>query len=142
MSDIVKGKVFFLAVAEVSNEISSSANNSATQIVDAFTRFLMSSPYYLVPFVFAFFSGHVWSYIILSYFSKKERKVLHSFIGRSALGIVWFALIFFFIHLMMYTTLKIDFESFKTVILTTVVVSFALQALILGAITIICRKDN
>ena len=131
-----------MGITEVSSEISLSIDDYITQILDAFIRLIISSPYYLIPFVSSYISGHVWSYIILSYFSKKERKILCSFQGRLSLGVVWSAFVFLITHLVMYLSLNVNLESYKNVIFLSTLVSLAAQGIILAVITFVYRKEN
>ena len=86
-------------MAETSSRLSSSVleNTNTTEIPEAFAaallRFLTSSPYILCTVALSYISGHLWAYIILSYFSKQERKILYSLFGKLALGLMWFAII-------------------------------------------------
>lgn len=121
-----------LSVSEIPDE-------SVNQILVSFINLLTSSPYLLVPFILSFISGHMWSYIILSHFTKKERKILCSKVSRISLGLLWLALVLIFTYAITYRTFEVNIDNLKNIIFTALIISFALQAIILAIITI-CKK--
>lgn len=128
-----KVKVSYLSVSEVSNEL-------INKIVDSFTNLIISSPYLLIPFVCSYFFGYLWSYIILSYFSKKERKILCNIVGRISLGLLWLALVLFFTYTITYGSLEFNIDNLKNIIYTAVIISGAIQAVVFAAIITLYKK--
>lgn len=103
-------------------------------------KLLAGSPLMLIAAALACCSGHLWSYIILSYFSKKERKILESFYGRISLGLIWFALLYIPLHLLHFKKLLFDLESIIQILPNVIIVSLALQALLFIIINFLFRK--
>ncbi len=105
-------------------------------------KVLAGSPLMLIAVALACCSGHLWSYIILSYFSKKERKILESFYGRISLGLIWFSLIYIPIHFIHVRKLLFDLNSIIQMLPNVIIVSLALQALLFIVINFLSRKGG
>lgn len=89
-----------------------------------------SSPYILISLGLAYISGNLWACEIYFYYSKKERKILYSWIGKIGLGLLWFALVFLPIHIIVYKSIIINIVTLNELLITVLIVSFALQAII------------
>lgn len=125
------------------------ANTTVTIDTDAIERLirasvdlLIKSPQALITILLAWFSGNVWTYIILSYFSKKERNILNSNLSKISIGLFWFSLIFVFFHLVMYKNLIITFTNVLDSVVSVLIISLALQFIVLFFASVLNRKGN
>lgn len=113
-----------------------------SDIITAFIRIIINSPPLLVLSVTAYISGHLWAYIILTYVSKKERKILCSLLGRISCGVAWFALIAIPVSIVTYCNLLFTIDRIISISITTTIFSLALQSLILILINFFARERN
>jgi threonine/homoserine efflux transporter RhtA len=102
------------------------------EIIEAIIRLLVNSPPMLLTVAMACGSGHLWVYIIFSHFTKKEHAFLENIYGKTALGLIWFALIFIPVHLILNNTIIIDPDdmNINTYLLNIIVFGLASQAVI------------
>lgn len=120
-----------------------SANEALpSDIITAIIRLLVGSPPLLIMFASAYLSGHMWTYLILSYVSKKERKILYSLIGRVSIGITWFAFVAIPVSLIIYKNVLFSVERLVSISITTTVFSLASQAILLFVINVIAREKK
>lgn len=112
------------------------------RLIQAAVDLLIKSPQALITVLLAWFSGNVWTYIILSYFSKKERNILNSNLSKISIGLFWFALIFVFFHLIMYKNLIITFTNVLDSLVSVLIISLALQFIVLFFASVLNRKGN
>lgn len=105
-------------------------------------KFIISTPYSIPTIVLAYVSGNMWAYIILSYFSKKERKILENWITKICLGILWFALVLLPIYFIHFKSLKFTVNRLIDIIITDIVISLAFQAIVIAVIYISHRKEK
>ena len=110
------------------------------EVAAALIGLLVTSPPLLIAVTLAYFSGHLWTYIILSYVSKKERKILCSRLGRIGVGLIWFALLSIPVSAILYSNLLFSTERLASISITTAISSLALQAIILIAINFFARE--
>lgn len=126
----------------LSNSIPESSNVS--EIPNAFLvallQFLTSSPYITCTVALSYISGHLWVYIILSYFSKKERKILYSLIGRLSLGLMWFAAVLIPAYIIRFKSVNIIGEQLFEILITVLVIALALQLIILFVVFFLHRR--
>ena len=126
----------------LSNSIPESSN--ASEIPDAFLvallQFLTSSPYIICTVALSYISGHLWVYIILSYFSKKERKILYSLFGRLSLGLMWFAAVLIPAYIIRFKSVNIIGEQLFEILITVLVIALALQLIILFVVFFLHRR--
>lgn len=119
-------------------------NTNTSEIPDAFLvallQLLTSSPYIICTVALSYFSGHLWAYIILSYLSKKERKILYSLFGKLSLGLMWFALVLIPIYLVRFKSVNIIGEQLLEILITVLAIAFALQLIILFVVFFLHRK--
>lgn len=117
------------------------SNNSEIPVdyMDALIKLLISSPYMIITVALAYLSGHLWAYIILSYFSKRGSKILNSLMGKVGLGLLWFSLVLLAVDLIIYRSF-ITLTILKEILITVLVMSLALQATILMIINVLYRK--
>ena len=131
-----------IAYATSGVEVTSSGGNSMTDWYNAFSTLVIGSPHLLLISIMAHISGHTWTYIILSYFSKKERNILVSWIGKEALGIIWFTLVLIPTYLITYKSIYVKLYKIKNITATTIVISLAIQAILFIIITYRKRKKG
>lgn len=128
--------------SRLSNSILDSSN--ASEIPDAFLvallQFLTSSPYIICIVALSYISGHLWVYIILSYFSKKERKILYSLFGKLSLGLMWFAVVLIPAYIVRFRSVNIIVEQLLEISITVLVIALALQLIALFVIFFLHRR--
>lgn len=128
--------------SRLSNSILDSSN--ASQIPDVFLvallQFLTSSPYIMCIVALSYISGHLWAYIILSYFSKKERKILYSLFGKLSLGLMWFAAVLIPAYIVRFKSVNIIVEQLLEISITVLVIALALQLVALFVIFFLHRR--
>lgn len=112
------------------------------EFMDKLVETVITSPYLLLPVALAYISGHLWAYIILAYFSKRERKVLYSLVGKVGLGLIWFALVLIPIYIISYKNINITLARLQEIIITVLVISLALQTIILILVYFIHGKGQ
>lgn len=116
-------------------------SDSSVEIIEKkIVEFVMSCPHIFCTLILAGISGHLWTYIILAYFSKRERKFLNSRVSKIGLGILWFAVVLIPIYLIFYNNLNITIEHLKEVVFTVLAISLALQAVIVIVTNYIYRN--
>jgi threonine/homoserine efflux transporter RhtA len=115
-------------------------NNVPDSFSDELFRVLASSPFMILTAAIACGSGHLWAYMIFSYFSKKERKILESFYGRTALGLIWFALIIIPVHLISNGNLLFELSSITNALPSVIIFGLATQAMIFIVVYYVCKR--
>lgn len=110
------------------------------ELIDAIVKFLISSPSILILTICMYFSGHLWVYIILSYISKKERKFLNNWISKTALGLMWFSLVFVLINLITYRNFNFNVILLLRSLITVTIIALAVQAIIFLIVNWLHRK--
>jgi len=106
---------------------------------------IVSSPLMLLTIALAWVSGHLWAYILLSWFSKKERKrlvakLIDSRFGRIVLGLCWFSIIIIPVHLVFYRSLSFTFYSVISVLPNVLVFGLAIHTLIFAYVNFLFKK--
>ena len=112
----------------------------STEYMNALMALLTSNSYIIITVALAYLSGNIWLYIILSYFSKRERNFLNNTVGKVGLGILWFSLILLGIYIFVYRSI-ITIENMNEILITNLVISLALQAIVLLIINVLHRKE-
>jgi len=115
-------------------------NTPFSEISRELVKFLLNTPSLLVTICLAFLSGHHWIYIILTYVSKKERKILSSRTGKICIGLLWFILISVPISLILYRSIRFSLERLISISVTCAIYSLWLQAIIFITINLFERK--
>ena len=110
--------------------------------ISKFVEWITSSPYLMILIAIMYLSGHIWVYIVFTYCSKKERKLLNSIVGRLVLGLLWIALILIPTYIITYKSTTIEWEYFTDILSTAVVLALAIQAVIFGLINFLCRREQ
>jgi hypothetical protein len=84
--------------------------------------------------VISFLSGHLWYFIISTYYkrSKKGNTLLNNKIGKLAVGGFYNVLVFYPFHLCINKSIKIEWEQMLDLVLTTMLFSMILQIIIFG----------
>ena len=113
-----------------------------SQLVKAILDLLSKNPLALVSIGLAWISGNVWVYIILGYFSIKERDFLSKNWCKMSVGIIWFSLIYVFFHLITYKNLIISFTNVLEHLISVVIISYALQFIVLLFVSVFSKKGN
>lgn len=108
--------------------------------MEALVKLLISSPYAIITVAVAYISGHLWTYIIFAYFSKREKTILNENVGKIGLGLAWFALVLLPIYTMLYKSITITNIHLSEIVFTDLIISLALQAVILAIIYFLHRK--
>ncbi len=111
------------------------------ELIDAVVGFFVSSPKVLATIILSWVSGHTWSYIVFTYFRDKSTSVgfFDTWMGKVALGLLWFSLILMPINYFVNDTLAIEYENVLKVLFSTVLYSFVLQAIAFITITLFKR---
>lgn len=117
-------------------------SGAVERLIQASADLLIKSPQALITVLLAWFSGNVWTYIILSHFSKKERKILNSNLSKVSIGLFWFSLIFVFFHFVMHQNLIITFTNVLDSLVSVLIISLALQFIVLFFASVVNRKGN
>ncbi|MCK8095522.1 hypothetical protein [Pseudoalteromonas sp. 1CM17D] len=115
--------------------------NIPDKIIDTVVDFFVSSPKVLATIVLSWVSGHTWSYIVFTYFRDKKNSIgfFDSWIGKAALGLLWFSIILAPVYYLTHGSLLIEYEKILDVIFSTILYSYFLQAIIFITITIFKR---
>ena len=102
---------------------------------------LLTTPKALALLVFSFFSGHLWIFIITTYFktSKKGNKYLKSIYGKIAVGVIWFTIIDLPIHLFRNGNI-IDINNIFDNILYAIMYGLILQGIVFGLIVTLKKE--
>ncbi|EGR1045481.1 hypothetical protein EFU54_17695 [Vibrio cholerae] len=111
------------------------------EIVQTVITFLVGSPKVLATLILSWVSGHTWSYIVFTYFRDKTKSegFFDSWMGKMALGLLWFSLIMLPIYYLFHNSLSIEYDKVLLVIFSTVLYSYVVQAIIFIAITLFKR---
>ena len=111
------------------------------ELIENIVTFLISTPKVLVAIVFSWVSGHLWSYVLFTYFRDKTKSIgfFDGWMGKASLGILWFALIIVPINYMVNDTFNIEYENILKVIYSVVLYGFVLQAFIFICLTLFKR---
>lgn len=119
-------------------------NTNAAGISEAFftalLQFLTSSPYIFGTVLLSYISGHFWAYIILSYFSKRERNILYSTFGKLSLGLMWFAIILIPTYIFAFKSFNIIITQLLEILITVLATALAGQFLISFVIIFLHRR--
>ena len=97
-------------------------------------EYIVESPKLLGFVIVSFLSGHLWYFIISTYFKKgkKGNALLNNQIGKTTVGAFYNALIFFPLQLAINKTISIQWQQIMDLILTTMLFGMVLQILIFG----------
>jgi hypothetical protein len=111
------------------------------ELIDAVVSFLVKSPVALPTIILAWVSGHTWSYVVFTYFRNKDKSTgfFDGWIGKVALGLLWFALVLIPINIIVNGSMQVDYESILKIVYTTIFYAMALQAVIFILITVFKR---
>src|SRR5512139_2291889 len=97
-------------------------------------EYIVKCPKLLGFIIVSFFSGHLWYFMISTYFKKgkKGNPLLNSKIGKTAIGAFYNALIFFPLQLAINKTVSIQWQQIMDLILTTMLLGMVFQISIFG----------
>ncbi|OEE34435.1 hypothetical protein A1QO_07915 [Vibrio genomosp. F10 str. ZF-129] len=111
------------------------------EIIQTVITFLVGSPKVLATLVLSWISGHMWSYIVFTYFREKNKSegFFDGWLGKTALGLFWFSLIMLPIYYLVHASFTIEYENILSVLITTILYSYVVQAIIFIAITLFKR---
>ena len=106
---------------------------------------IISSPILLLTVATAWVSGHLWAYILMSCFTKKERgslmvNFIESRFGRIVLGLFWFSVVIIPVHFVYYRKLSFDLDSIASVLPNVIVFGLAIQALIFAIVNYLFKR--
>ena len=110
-----------------------------SKVKEAVFEHIISTPMYIATLFFAFLSGHLWAYIVLVYFTKKERALLTNICGKTILGILWFSFILIPIYLVTYKNLIINQENLIKVMSSVILFSLVTQLIVFIIINLVKR---
>lgn len=104
-------------------------------------EYVLNTPKALVTLVFSWLSGHLWVYIVLTYFKDgtKGKKFLDGHIGKTAIGLLWFSLIMIPTYYFSHSSLNIEYEKLLSSVFSTLLYGLALQAIIFILLTLFKR---
>ena len=99
------------------------------EIIDVLIKFLLKTPKILALSIFSYLSGHLWMFIILTYFKKgtKGNKILNNMVGRLSLGFCWYALVLIPVYWLFVGDCFLEYENILRVITPTIVFGLAFQ---------------
>ncbi|MEB2854069.1 hypothetical protein [Pseudomonas atacamensis] len=99
-----------------------------SQIID----YLKSTPQVLFLVIMAIASGHLWAFIITSFFKEKENgnKELRSIVGRLSLGLMWLAANLVVIYGLEHHSLPRDYSKIIELIFPTIILGLFLQLIV------------
>lgn len=108
------------------------------KISEKVIEYLIATPKALLFVVCSYFSGQLWLFIISTYFKKgkKGNKHLEGIIGRTALGIAWFALFLAPIHWLKFQTFQVEPENIFSILLGTILLAGFAQTIAFILITL------
>lgn len=111
------------------------------EIVQTVITFILGSPKVLATLVLSWVSGHTWSYIVFTYFRDKAKSegFFDGWMGKTALGLLWFSLIMLPIYYLVHDSLTIKYDNVLSVIFSTILYSYVVQAIVFIAITLFKR---
>ncbi|MUJ26323.1 hypothetical protein GNP82_18500 [Aliivibrio fischeri] len=111
------------------------------EIIQTIVDFLVGSPKVLAALILSWVSGHTWSYIVFTYFREKNKSVgfFDSWMGKTALGLLWFSLIMLPIYFLVHDSYTIEYDKVLEILFSTILYSYVVQAIIFIAITIFKR---
>lgn len=97
-------------------------------------EYVVESPKLLGFAVISYLSGHLWYFIISTYYkkTKKGNTLINNKYGKIAVGGFYNALIFYPFHLFINKSLMVNWEQMLDLILTTMLFSMTLQIIIFG----------
>ncbi|WP_368770491.1 hypothetical protein [Enterobacter cloacae] len=103
--------------------------------------YLIATPKVLGAFCAAYFSGHLWVFIIFGFFIKKKsvKNLVDKFWGKVSLGIIWLGFVSAPVYYLRYNTLIVSYDDYLNILYTTVLFSFFIQFIIMAAFT--CLKE-
>jgi len=94
-------------------------------------EYIVDTPKLLGFAAVSFMSGHLWCFLITTYFKKgkKGNTLLNNKIGKTSLGAFWNALIFLPYQLYINGTLRIEWQHIMDLIIATMLIGMVLQVL-------------
>lgn len=107
-------------------------------VMNKFWEHISSSPHLLGLLFSSWLSGHFWLFIMFNFVGKKknEKAMIDNFMGKIAIGVSWFLLIVYSIHIITAQKFYIEYTQVIDLILTSIIVGFILQFLIYTACTL------
>ena len=115
-----------------------------TEIESKVFSYILNTPSALGTIAISFLSGHLWAFIIITYFKKGKRgkSFLNAKTGKTAIGLLWFSIIILPIYYISNETLNIEYEKLLDSVVTTLLFGLALQAIIFGLIVSFKGEQN
>jgi len=115
------------------------AGENLGQGVQLVLDYLKDTPKALGVLVFSLVSGHLWTFILFAYFkaNKKGNTILLSLVGRTSLGLCWFAVVMVVVYYFSFNTLNLSYQNILTITIPTLTFGLVLQAFTLLLIFII-----
>lgn len=111
-----------------------------SQVEDAAVDKVINTPTLLFTVVFAFISGHLWSYTIIAFFTTKERDILSSILGKTVLGLIWFAVASLIANLIVNKCFYVGLDKLVTLLPSIIFYSIFIQAILFTVLVFIDKK--
>ncbi|MDQ8005272.1 MAG: hypothetical protein REI64_10765 [Pedobacter sp.] len=103
-------------------------------IQNEIVKYIIKTPIALAVIFFSFISGYVWLYIILSWLkgntNNKAVKHLNSSISKTALGIMWFAVIMYPCYLLKFGISSVELPKVFEIVWQTILIGLFVQGII------------
>lgn len=112
-------------------------NENVGIYLDELTKIIVNTPGAVLTIALAYVSGHVWTYIVFAFITKRERRILSSKLGKMGLGILWFAVV----STLLKFIVSMAIGSGGVDLVGISVISCALQAVILAIIWFFQRRE-
>ncbi|RJP49438.1 MAG: hypothetical protein C4586_07455 [Anaerolineaceae bacterium] len=112
------------------------------KIAEAIINFLVATPQALAFLLAAFFSGHLWIFIVLTYIKSTARgnTRLDNFYGKLILGIGWYSIVLLPIYAIRYHSLEFQYLLILNSIGSTLEFGLIFQTIIFFAFTKFARE--
>lgn len=109
---------------------------------DKVLEYLLATPAALATVVFAFISGHMWTYIVFTYFQDKKKAKGHfdGWIGKVALGLFWFAIVCAPVYWCLHRSFSIKYGNVLECVVPTILYGMVLQGLVFAALAILKKE--
>lgn len=127
-------------IVSTSDTAVTTSMGTSDNYVNAIMKLITGSPILLVCVLIAYVIGHLWTYVILTYFSKKGQSILSSKYGKFGLGITWLAIISIPYHSIVYGDMNVSLETLTTIWIPVLIIALAIQFAIIIIVNIIHKK--
>lgn len=135
-------KIMRLMILKNANVGALDAGTPYSKFMDELVKLLASCPYAMITLAVANISGHLWTYIIFAFLCKREKTILNKEIAKIGLGLMWFALVLLPIYAVLYNSITVTEIHLAEIVITDLVISLVLQAVILAIVYFLHRKGK